>query len=169
MTNKLSKSSKSILAQQPHGLLRFGLRFPIWLYHLHLGWLLGHRFLLLNHMGRKSGLPRQTVIEIVRYDKATDVCIVASGWGTKSDWFRNLQQRPEVTITLGLRGLKARAVFLSEPEGAHELLDYAKRHPLAFREITSLFTGHRVAATEKNCRELAKAIPIVAFQPKNKK
>jgi hypothetical protein len=38
--------SKTAIATAPHGLLRFGLRLPIWLYRLHLGWLLGNRFLL---------------------------------------------------------------------------------------------------------------------------
>lgn len=161
----MSKPSVKPL-QKPRALLRFGLRFPIWLYRLHLGWLFGNRFLLLTHSGRKSGLLHQSVIEIIRYDKTTDTCVVASGWGRKADWYRNLKQTPDVSIMLGLRRLKTRAIFLSESEGTHELLDYAQRHPLAFREITYLFTGHSVAATEENCRELAETIPIVAFQPK---
>ena len=53
----------------PHGLSRLAFRLPIWLYHSHLGWLLGTRFVLLTHTGRKSGLSRQTVLEVVRYDK----------------------------------------------------------------------------------------------------
>ena len=64
--------NKTIIATAPHGLLRFGLRLPIWLYRLHLGWLFGNRFLLLTHIGRKSGLPRQTVIEVVKHDKESD-------------------------------------------------------------------------------------------------
>jgi len=35
--------------------LRLAFRLPIYLYRLDLGWLLGHRFLLLVHRGRESG------------------------------------------------------------------------------------------------------------------
>ncbi len=41
----------------PRGLARIGFRIPIILYRLGLGGLLGTRFLLLTHTGRKSGLP----------------------------------------------------------------------------------------------------------------
>src|SRR5689334_1392695 len=44
--------------QPPHGFSRMMYRLPVWLFHVHLGWLLGNRFLLLTHTGRKSGLPR---------------------------------------------------------------------------------------------------------------
>lgn len=165
MSEMSDKPFGSNLAQKPHGLLRFGLRLPIWLYRLHLGWLLGNRFLLLTHMGRTSGLPHETVVEVIRYDQTTDACVVASGWGSNSDWFRNIQKTPEVTIMLGSRKLTASAVVLSETEGAQELLDYARRHPTAFGEITALFTGQRISGTEENCRALARVIPIVAFRP----
>ena len=49
---------KSIIDAPPGKALRLGLRLPIWLYRLHLSWLLGERFLLLTHTGRNSGLPR---------------------------------------------------------------------------------------------------------------
>jgi len=42
----------------PRGLVRLAFRAPIWLYRAHLGWLLGYRFVLLTHTGRKSVLPR---------------------------------------------------------------------------------------------------------------
>ena len=49
----------------PTGVSRWLFRMPIGLYRLRLGWLLGDRFLLLHHTGRKSGLPRQAVVEVV--------------------------------------------------------------------------------------------------------
>ncbi len=33
----------------PTGIMRFFFRTPIWLYRLNLGWIMGNRFLLLNH------------------------------------------------------------------------------------------------------------------------
>ena len=55
----------------PSGTLRLVFRLPIYLYHLNLGWLLGHRGILLIHRGRKSQLLRETVLEVARYDPAT--------------------------------------------------------------------------------------------------
>jgi hypothetical protein len=44
--------------------LRLAFRLPIYLYRLDLGRLLGHRFLLLVHQGRRSGLLRETALEV---------------------------------------------------------------------------------------------------------
>jgi hypothetical protein len=58
---------------------------PIYLYRLDLGRLLGHRFLLLVHRGRKSGLLRETVLEVLLHDPATNESVVLSAWGEKAD------------------------------------------------------------------------------------
>ncbi|GAB1471849.1 nitroreductase family deazaflavin-dependent oxidoreductase [Chloroflexota bacterium] len=155
----------SIRDKKPSGLLLFGFRLPIWLYRLRLGWLLGERFLLLTHTGRKSGLMHQTVIEVVRHDTETGAYLVASGFGSKSDWFLNIQKNPNTTITVKNRTLTTRARMLSESESAIELLDYAKRHPLAFKELTRMFMGKAMEATEEDCRQFAKSAPIIAFEP----
>jgi len=39
--------------------MKIFLRMPVWLYRLHLGWLLGNRFLCIAHRGRKSGKLRE--------------------------------------------------------------------------------------------------------------
>ena len=44
-------------AEPPTGLARLLWRAPIWMYRLHLGRLMGGRFLLLHHTGRVSGKP----------------------------------------------------------------------------------------------------------------
>lgn len=91
--------------------------------------------------------------------------MVASGFGHKSDWFLNIEQDPNVTITVKQRTLPAQARLLSESDSAKELLDYAKRHPIAFRELSSVLTGKSIEATEESCREFAKFVPIIAFEP----
>jgi hypothetical protein len=69
--------------QHPRGITRTLYRFPIWLFRLHLGWLFMGRFLLLTHVGRKSGLPRQTLLEILQYDREKERYVVFAGWGSK--------------------------------------------------------------------------------------
>ena len=90
MNNTLTVPSK------PKGLLKWTFRLPLYLYRWHLGWLLGHRFLMLTHLGRKSGRRRQTVLEVVHYDFKTKECIVIAGYGAQSDWYRNIQAHPAI-------------------------------------------------------------------------
>lgn len=146
-------------------MLRGLLRLPRWLYRAKLGWLLGKRFLLLTHTGRKTGLPRQTVLEVVNYIPATDTFVVASGWGEKAEWFRNLQQQPEVTITVGTHSRRVVATRLSAAEAEQQLLDYAWQHPVAFRWLTRLITEQRLTEPGENVQALSSAIPLVALRP----
>ena len=64
---------------RPTGALRLAFRLPIYLYRLGLGQLLGHRFMLLTHRGRRSGRVYQTALEVVRYDPSLRETVVASG------------------------------------------------------------------------------------------
>jgi deazaflavin-dependent oxidoreductase (nitroreductase family) len=148
----------------PRGLSRLAFRFPIWLYHAHLGWMLGHRFVLLTHTGRKSGLPRQTVLEVVRYDKVTGACVVASGWGTKSDWYHNITTNPKIVYQIGNKSSASAAERLSPEAGAQELLDYANRNPLALRELAQ-FMGYRLDGTQGDILALGRMIPMFIFKP----
>jgi deazaflavin-dependent oxidoreductase (nitroreductase family) len=150
--------------QLPRGLSRLVFRFPIWLYRAHLGWLLGYRFVLLTHTGRKSGLPRQTVLEVVRYDKLAAACIVASGWGMKSDWFLNLTANPKIVFQVRNKRTEGIAERLSPEEGAQELLDYARRYPRALRELAR-FMGYRLDGSEADINALGQMVPMFAFRP----
>ena len=85
----------------PQGVVRWVARLPLRLYALGLGGLLDHWFLQLTHTGRKSGLPRRTVLIVIRYDPPTHTCIVASLWGPQSNWLRNIQARPAVQVAVG--------------------------------------------------------------------
>jgi deazaflavin-dependent oxidoreductase (nitroreductase family) len=158
--------SKTITAAPPGKALRLGLRLPIWLYRAHLGWLLGDRFLMLTHIGRKSGKPRQVVLEVVSHDKATGTYVVASGWGEKSNWFRNIEKTPAVVIHVGRRRFSATAVRLSVEEAEQKLRDYARRHRMAFEELSMIMLGRRLADTAADCAVLAQSVPLVAFKRK---
>ena len=81
----------------PRGLMRLLVRLPVLLYRARLGWLLDRRFLLLTHRGRRTGRWRRTVLEVVHHDPAADTWFVASAWGERSQWFRNLRAHPEAT------------------------------------------------------------------------
>jgi deazaflavin-dependent oxidoreductase (nitroreductase family) len=157
--------TKSIVDRPPSKALRFGLRLPIWLYRLRLGSLLGNRFLMLTHIGRKSGQPHDTVIEVVQYDKQTDTYCVVSGWGEKSDWYQNIQKDPSVTIHVGTRKFHAHAKFIPFAKAVEIMEAYIRDHPVAFKELSSLFLGERSFPNKEAARRLAEKMPMVAFHP----
>lgn len=151
---------------RPGWLLRWFLRAPIALYRMRLGFLMGGRFLLLHHVGAKTGLPRRTVLEVVKHDAATGIYHVAVGFGPKSHWYRNLQKTPDAEIEVGRRRMAVRARTLSEDDGGEVMADYARRHPRAARSLMK-FCGYRVDGTEADYRDVArKGLHFVALEPR---
>jgi deazaflavin-dependent oxidoreductase (nitroreductase family) len=152
------------MSQPPRGLWRLLARLPIWLYRFRLGWLLGHRFLMLTHIGRKSRLPRYTVVEVVRYDKTTDTYFIVSGFGEKADWFRNICKTPQVTIHTDLRCFAATAERVSLAEAGREFQDYAQRHPVALKALARVL-DYPWDGTAASYERLAQLLPIIRLQP----
>ena len=148
----------------PHGLTRLLMRCPIWLFRMHLGWMVGERFLLLTHTGRNSGVPRQTILEVLQHETASDAYYVLSGWGGKADWLRNVEKTPEVIITVGRRQLHARAERLGSEAAERAILAYAKRNPLAIRVLPRMM-GYRLDGSEEDFRALAHLGIVVSFRP----
>ena len=155
----------ALTQKKPTGLLRVLFRAPIWLYRWKLGWLMGGRFLLLTHTGRKTGLPRQTVIEVVGHDDATGVYYVAAAWRDRSDWYRNIHQHPVVGVQVRVHKFEARAEQISVANSEERLWDYAQKHPLAFRELTTLMLGERLPADKETCRKVADSVPLISLTP----
>jgi hypothetical protein len=89
-----SRDSGGHPRSRPAGILLLVFRLPVYLYRINLGWLLGRRFLLLTHRGRSSGRVYRTVLEVVRHAPSNRETIVVSGWGERSDWYRNLRASP---------------------------------------------------------------------------
>jgi deazaflavin-dependent oxidoreductase (nitroreductase family) len=149
----------------PRGLSRTLYRLPIWFYRLRLGMLFGKRFLLLKHTGRVSGLHRYAVLEIIRADVDGDFYYVLSAFGEQSDWVLNIQHQPNVEITVGARRIPSLAEIVSVDESERELLDYARRHPVAARLLPRLI-GYQVDGSEAGYRALASVLRVIRFQPR---
>ena len=150
------------LPQPPRGWKASLWRAPIWFYRIGLGGLLGKRFLLLNHIGRKSGQPRQAVIELVKIDSQTNSYYSVSGFGEKAQWFQNIVQTPDVNIQVGSRKMSARAERLSLEDSEAILSDYAHNHPTAMRELSKILNIHYDGRPE-TIHAMAKVLPVVAF------
>lgn len=160
------KARPSVLAKRPAGVLLLGLRMPVWLYRFHLGWVLGDRFLLLVHTGRNSGRLRRTVLEVVRHDRTSNAFFVVSGWGHHSDWYQNIQKNPDVMIRSDGQSMLARAEDIRLAESIEVLEEYSRRHAIAFKELTALFLGERMAPGREAAKRLAERMPMVGFRPR---
>ncbi len=147
----------------PKGMMAWLFRLPVSLYHLHLGGLLGERFLLLTNIGRKTGRLHQTVVEVVEHDLATETFYVASGWGEKSNWYKNITAHPQVTIQVGNRVYSALAERVTSEQGARIIQVYASKHPLALRELARIM-HYPLDGSEASAMNFGRNIPILAFR-----
>lgn len=153
-------------AEPPKGLSRLLWRAPIWIYRLGLGGLIKKRMLLLHHTGRKSGLPRQNVLEIVDHDQVTGTYYVASGFGKKSDWYKNIVKQPDVTITVGRVETPVMAVPLPPEESGQALVDYAHRNPTAAKTLMKI-CGYKVDGSDEDYFIMGRDIvPFIALKPR---
>ncbi len=150
--------------QPPAGLTRFLFRIPIHVYRLRLGWLFGSRLLLLNHIGRVSGKPRQTILEVAERDG--DSCVVASGWGPTAAWYRNILHTSDVTIQVGTRTIPVTAIPLDKEEGAQVFVRYGSRHRTAAKYVLPRVLGLSVDGSDADFRAVGQHLPFVRFVPR---
>lgn len=114
------------------------MRAPIWLYRARLGWLLSGRLLMLEHTGRKTGVRRRVVLEVIDHPTA-DSYLVASGFGHRAQWFRNITADPRVRLYAGgRRPAPANARVLDQPEADRVLGHYIERHPRSWDKFSAV-------------------------------
>ena len=148
--------------------LRLLFQVPAILYRWRCGWLLGHRFLLLIHVGRRTGLPRRTVLEVVEYRREGPEAIVISAFGRNAGWLRNIQAMSSFELIIGARRFAAVYRFIDEPEAARVLTGYQRRNWLIspiIRLVLSRLLGWRYDGSEQQSRRLAAQLPMIGFRP----
>ncbi|WP_336159764.1 nitroreductase family deazaflavin-dependent oxidoreductase [Amycolatopsis sp. VC5-11] len=130
------------------------MRAPIWLYRARLGFLFGSRMLLLEHVGRKTGARRYVVLEVIGHPDH-DTYVVASGFGDRAQWYRNLLAEPRVRVASGARGLSpATARKLSTEEADAALAVYVRKHPRAWRKFKTILENTLGTAISERDTEL---------------
>ncbi len=106
---------------------------------------------MLEHVGRKSGAPRYAVLEVVDHP-SPDTYVVASGFGRKAQWFRNLQVNPRVRVYAGSQApRRATARVLDRQQADRALAAYRSRHPRAwerFGPVLEETLGQRITDTD---------------------
>lgn len=111
---------------------RWLVRAPIALFRAGLGFLFGGRLLLLEHVGRTSGEARYVVLEVLLRPSRDEV-VIASGFGTASQWFRNLLAHPRCHVSIGTRRrVAATATVAAGDDASRMLAAYRETHPKAW-------------------------------------
>lgn len=109
----MEASEPQMKRQKASGLQRVFLRSPVQLYRGPIADVLRWRcVMLLVATGRKSGEPRPVCISFM---PDGDRYIVFSGWGTSSNWYRNIRANPRVTIQVGRKRMEAEAQLIESP------------------------------------------------------
>lgn len=135
---------------------------PQILYRFGLGFLIGHRILLLITTGRKSGLPRVTPLQ---YDEIDDVFYIGSMRGLESDWFRNIVANPKVKLRIGRHRLDAVAEPVTDQDRiANFLAGRLEKHPRMMRVILRA-AGYSSRPTRDELRAYAKDRALVVIRP----
>jgi deazaflavin-dependent oxidoreductase (nitroreductase family) len=151
---------------RPNRFLRLLYRAPVFLYRWHCGWLLGRRFLLLDHTGRRSGLRRSTVLEVVEYRPRLPEAVVISAYGFAAEWLRNIEAGGEAEMVVGTRRCAVEHRFLGEDEAMRALSGYLRRNRLIAPIVRfgfSRFLGWRFDGSEAAVRRLVRQLPSIAL------
>jgi deazaflavin-dependent oxidoreductase (nitroreductase family) len=154
----------ALLEDPRAGLPHLLFRLPILLYRIGLGALLGHEFLLLTHAGRRTGVVHETVLKVLKYDADSGESIVASAWGTRTDWYRNIQTRAPLTVATG--GARYVPEMRSvPPDEAFAVFDEWTRRQRWFAELMLGQIGLSWDVPEPERRAIVAEFPFVAFRP----
>jgi deazaflavin-dependent oxidoreductase (nitroreductase family) len=110
--------------------------------------------LMVEHTGRKSGARRYVVLEVVCHP-TPDVYIIASGFGIRAQWFRNLMANPRVRVSIAGDGpCEAMARRLPTAEADAALSDYVRRHPRAWAKFRTVLENTLGSAISEHDTEL---------------
>ena len=139
-------------------------KLPLLLYRTGLGWLFGHRFMLLTHIGRRSGKVRRTVLAVLSFDPKTGEIMAISAWSA-SEWYKNILAAPALQVETGFTRYTPIHRSLSSEEIAALFEDYRCKRPI-FSRIVCRIPGWQWDASHAELLELAKTLHGVAFRPK---
>ncbi|MGI9665897.1 MAG: nitroreductase family deazaflavin-dependent oxidoreductase [Acidimicrobiia bacterium] len=148
---------------KPTGFFKWILYTPVYLYRAHLGFVMGNRFLMIEHKGRKSGTLYRTVLEVAGQHPDRGEWISTSGTGPKADWYRNIREDGLEAVWLGsTRNPRANVRFLEAEESGGVFKLYEEEHPKASAKLMDSM-GVSYDGTDQGRIDMMRQIPMVAF------
>jgi deazaflavin-dependent oxidoreductase (nitroreductase family) len=139
-------------------------RMPQHLYRRGWGWVLGRTFLLLVHIGRKTGRPHSTVAMVLADDRGTGEVVICSGWGPEADWVRNLRTGPAREVCIARERFVPEHRFLTDDEAVAVSVEFRRRHPRRLR-LVSRILGWGDLRRDDAVRDFVRRHPFVVLWP----
>ena len=125
MTETFRQKDQGFLTYPTGGWRKAMFQWPVQLWRLGLGPMIGHQMMLINHTGRKTGQTRRTMTELHVIDGHP---YAPSGFGRRSQWYRNIEVDPRVTIQTASGAQSVRAVRVTDDDELLAVLDLS--HPI---------------------------------------
>ena len=148
--------------QKPSGLFKWILKVPAWLFRMKLGFLFGDRFLVITHVGRKSGTTYHTPLEVGVHDEVSGEYIVCSGTGPNADWYRNISATPAASVQVRNNVWVPGQRMLSDEQASSRFAEYEQAHPKTAERLLSSM-GRSYDGTDSDRVRMMANIPMVSF------
>jgi deazaflavin-dependent oxidoreductase (nitroreductase family) len=158
----------SALEKRPSKFLKFFLKMPVLFHKMGFGgWerLIGAQWMLITTRGRKSGKPRDTMVDVMDYNKDTDTYYVEVAYGSRADWYRNIQANPLFEARVGRRKFQARATPLPSVDAGELMVQFYRQKPAYTRSVMAM-VGMKFEG-EEELRVLGSKLTLIAVKPEN--
>lgn len=152
--------------KRPNVLLKFFFKVPVWLHKIGFGgWerLIGAQWMLITTTGRKSGKPRDAMVDVMDYDAAADTYIIEAAYGSRADWVRNIEVHPRFRAQVGRRKFSAHLSELTGENAGEATVRFFRAKPAYTRSVMAVagikFDG------EEELRAFASHLTLFAVHP----
>ncbi|MBI3161112.1 MAG: nitroreductase family deazaflavin-dependent oxidoreductase [Chloroflexi bacterium] len=155
-----------VLLKPPSLLLKFLFKMPVYFHKMGFaGWerIVGAQWMLITTRGRKTGKRRETMVDVMEYDKITDTYYIEVAYGSRADWFKNIQNTPVFEAQVGRRKFHARAAMLSSENTADMLVQFYRRKPAYTRSVMAM-VGMKFTS-ENGLRNIAGKLTLLSVRP----
>jgi deazaflavin-dependent oxidoreductase (nitroreductase family) len=154
------------LLKPPSPLQKFFFKIPVWFHKLGFGgWerLIGAQWMLITTLGRKSGKPRETMVDVMDYDSATDTYYIEAAYGSRAGWVRNIEVHPRFEAQVGRRKFRARLSALSSENAGELMVKFYRAKPAYTRSVMAM-VGMKFEG-EEELRKIASQLTLFAVTP----
>ncbi|HNK63809.1 MAG TPA: nitroreductase family deazaflavin-dependent oxidoreductase [Anaerolineales bacterium] len=156
----------TMLEKRPNSLMKFFFKIPLFMHKIGFGgWerLIGAEWMLITTTGRKSGKRRETMVDVMDYDKPTDTYYIEAAYGARADWYKNIQSTPVFEAQVGQRKFKAQASELDAKGTGEMLVQFYRRKPAYTRSVMAM-VGMKFK-NEEELREIGNKLTLLAVRP----